>query len=163
MTILFHIKSSRGIQNGNFFSALELEKRALFIVLMLIIVMASLNIISSLLMVVMNRRKEIALLLSLGASKAEIKKIFFWVGNVIGLGGTAFGIILTGIAMYVLDTFPIISLPADVYGSSKLPLDLSLLDFCLTIIGAVIIVCLSSYYPAKRASLVDTLQVLRNE
>ncbi|WP_300449957.1 ABC transporter permease [uncultured Helicobacter sp.] len=150
-------------QNGNFFSALELEKRALFIVLMLIIVMASLNIISSLLMVVMNRRKEIALLLSLGASKAEIKKIFFWVGNVIGLGGTAFGIILTGIAMYVLDTFPIISLPADVYGSSKLPLDLSLLDFCLTIIGAVIIVCLSSYYPAKRASLVDTLQVLRNE
>lgn len=150
-------------QNGNFFSALELEKRALFIVLMLIIVMASLNIISSLLMVVMNRRKEIALLLSLGASKAEIKKIFFWVGNVIGLGGIAFGIILTGIAMYVLDTFPIISLPADVYGSSKLPLDLSLLDFCLTIIGAVIIVCLSSYYPARRASLVDTLQVLRNE
>ncbi|WP_304381722.1 FtsX-like permease family protein, partial [uncultured Helicobacter sp.] len=99
----------------------------------------------------------------LGASKAEIKKIFFWVGNVIGLGGIAFGIILTGIAMYVLDTFPIISLPADVYGSSKLPLDLSLLDFCLTIIGAVIIVCLSSYYPARRASLVDTLQVLRNE
>ena len=150
-------------QNGNFFSALELEKRALFIVLMLIIVMASLNIISSLLMVVMNRRKEIALLLSLGASKQEIKSVFFWVGNTIGLSGIALGIVLTGIAMYVLDTFPIISLPADVYGSSKLPLDLSMLDFCLTIIGAITIVCLSSYYPAKKASLVDTLQVLRNE
>lgn len=150
-------------QNGNFFSALELEKRALFIVLMLIIVMASLNIISSLLMVVMNRRKEIALLLSLGASKQEIKSVFFWVGNAIGLSGIALGIILTGIAMYVLDTFPIISLPADVYGSSKLPLDLSFLDFFLTIIGAIIIVCLSSYYPAKKASSVDTLQVLRNE
>lgn len=150
-------------QNGNFFSALELEKRALFIVLMLIIVMASLNIISSLLMVVMNRRKEIALLLSLGASKQEIRKIFFWVGNVIGLGGIGLGIILTGVAMYLLDTFPIISLPADVYGSSKLPLDLSLFDFVLTILGAIVIVCLSSYYPAKKASLVDTLQVLRNE
>lgn len=150
-------------QNGNFFSALELEKRALFIVLMLIIVMASLNIISSLLMVVMNRRKEIALLLSLGASKQEIRKTFFWVGNTIGLSGIMLGIVLTGIAMYVLDTFPIISLPADVYGSSKLPLDLSWLDFILTIIGASIVVCLSSYYPAKKAALIDTLQVLRNE
>lgn len=150
-------------QNGNFFSALELEKRALFIVLMLIIVMAALNIISSLLMVVMNRRKEIALLLSLGASRQEIKSIFFWVGNTIGLSGIALGIILTGVAMYVLDTFPIISLPADVYGSSKLPLDLSLLDFSLAILGAICIVCLSSYYPARKASLVDTLQVLRNE
>lgn len=150
-------------QNGNFFSALELEKRALFIVLMLIIVMASLNIISSLLMVVMNRRKEIALLLSLGASKQEIKKVFFYVGFTIGMGGIMLGIVLTGIALYVLDTFPIISLPADVYGSSKLPLDLSLLDFVLTVMGAIFIVCLSSYYPAKKASLIDTLQVLRNE
>ncbi|WP_334085198.1 ABC transporter permease, partial [Helicobacter typhlonius] len=150
-------------QNGNFFSALELEKRALFIVLMLIIVMASLNIISSLLMVVMNRRKEIALLLSLGASKQEIKSVFFWVGNTIGLSGIALGVVLTGVAMYMLDTFPIISLPADVYGSSKLPLDLSLLDFVRTILGAIVIVCLSSYYPAKKASSIDTLQVLRNE
>ncbi len=150
-------------QNGNFFSAIELEKRALFIVLMLIIVMASLNIISSLLMVVMNRRKEIALLLSLGASKAEIKKVFFWVGNTIGLSGIIFGVILTGIAIYILQTFPIITLPADVYGSSKLPLELSLVDFILTIIGAIVIVCLSSYYPAKKASSIDTLQVLRNE
>lgn len=150
-------------QNGNFFSALELEKRALFIVLMLIIVMAALNIISSLLMVVMNRRKEIALLLSLGASRQEIKSIFFWVGNTIGLSGIALGVVLTGVAMYMLDTFPIISLPADVYGSSKLPLDLSLLDFVRTILGAIVIVCLSSYYPAKKASSIDTLQVLRNE
>lgn len=150
-------------QNGNFFSAMELEKRALFIVLMLIIVMASLNIISSLLMVVMNRRKEIALLLSLGASRQEIRAVFFAVGNVIGLGGIVLGIMLTGVGLYVLDTFPIISLPADVYGSSKLPLDLSWLDFGLTILGAVVIVCLSSYYPAKKAAMVDTLQVLRNE
>lgn len=150
-------------QNGNFFSAMELEKRALFIVLMLIIVMASLNIISSLLMVVMNRRKEIALLLSLGASKKEIKMSFFWVGNTIGLGGIALGIVLTSIALYVLDTFPIISLPADVYGISKLPLELSLIDFALTIFGAICIVCLSSYYPASKAAQIDTLQVLRNE
>ncbi|PAF49757.1 hypothetical protein BKH41_00140 [Helicobacter sp. 12S02232-10] len=150
-------------QNGNFFSAMALEKRALFIVLMLIILMASLNIISSLLMVIMNRRKEIALLLSLGATSAEIKKTFFWLGNCIGIGGILLGVILSIIVLYILATFPIISLPADVYGITKLPIDLSLTDFFSTIIGAVIIVFISSYYPAKKASNIDSLSVLRNE
>lgn len=150
-------------KNSNLFAAMDLEKNVLFIVLMLIILMASLNIISSLLMVVMNRRKEIALLLSLGASKAEIKKTFFYLGITIGFCGIAFGIVLSGVVLWVLDTFPIISLPADVYGVSKLPLDLSALDFIATIIGASIIVCLSSFYPAKKASEIDALVVLRNE
>ncbi|PAF53330.1 hypothetical protein BKH42_06320 [Helicobacter sp. 13S00482-2] len=150
-------------QNGNFFSAMALEKRVLFIVLMLIILMASLNIISSLLMVVMNRRKEIALLLSLGASSNEIRKTFFWLGNLIGISGIIFGVILSMLVLYVLSTFPIISLPADVYGITKLPIDLSLIDFFSTIIGAVLIVCASSYYPAKKASEVNALSVLRNE
>ena len=74
-------------QNGNFFSAMEMEKQALFIVLMLIILMASLNIISSLLMTVMSRRKEIALLLSLGATRKEIKHIFLRLGIIIGYAG----------------------------------------------------------------------------
>ena len=150
-------------KNSNLFAAMDLEKNVLFIVLMLIILMASLNIISSLLMVVMNRRKEIALLLSLGASKAEIKKTFFYLGITIGFCGIAFGIVLSGVVLWVLDTFPIINLPADVYGVSKLPLDLSALDFIATIIGASIIVCLSSFYPAKKASEIDALVVLRNE
>lgn len=150
-------------QNENFFSAMALEKRVLFIVLMLIILMASLNIISSLLMVIMNRRKEIALLLSLGASSQEIKKTFFWLGNFIGIGGIILGLILAGIVLYILSTFPIISLPADVYGITQLPLKLSITDFLLTLVGAVIIVCLSSYYPSKKASKIDALSVLRNE
>ncbi|WP_418904593.1 FtsX-like permease family protein [Helicobacter cetorum] len=150
-------------QNGNFFSAMALEKRALFIVLMLIILMASLNIISSLLMVVMNRRKEIALLFSMGSSKQEIQKTFFYLGNTIGIGGIILGVILAFLSMYILSTFPIISLPADVYGMDKLPLDLSMIDFILTLVGSIIIVALSSYYPAKKASNVDPLSVLRNE
>ncbi|STQ83660.1 ABC transporter permease [Helicobacter fennelliae] len=150
-------------KNANLFAAMNLEKHVLFIVLMLIILMASLNIISSLLMVVMNRRKEIALLLSLGASKAEIKKTFFYLGMTIGILGIVFGVGLSFVVLWVLDTFPIISLPADVYGTDKLPLDLSLFDFVATIIGAIIIVCLSSYYPARQASKIDSLSVLRNE
>jgi len=149
--------------NGNFFAALALEKRALFIVLMLIILIASLNIISSLLMTVMNRRKEIALLLSLGAYKKEIKKTFFYLGLVIGGGGMLFGIILGGISLFVLGSFDIVSLPADVYGTAKLPLDLSMVDFILIVIGTSVIVALSSYYPAHKATQINVLDTLRNE
>ena len=150
-------------QNGNFFSALALEKRALFIVLMLIILVASLNIISSLLMTVMNRRQEIALLLALGASKGEIKRSFFYQGLVIGGGGIIFGLVLGFLGLFLLGNFNIIDLPADVYGSSKLPLELSTLDLVLIVVGAVFIVAISSYYPAKKATEVNVLQTLRNE
>ncbi len=150
-------------QNGNFFSALAMEKRALFIVLMLIILVACLNIISSLLMTVMNRRQEIALLLSLGVYKKEIKKTFFYLGTIIGGGGIIFGAMLGLLGIWLLGSFDIISLPADVYGSAKLPTELSLMDFALIIIGAVAIVLFSSFYPAYKATKIDPLKTLRNE
>ncbi len=149
--------------NGNFFSALALEKRALFIVLMLIILIASLNIISSLLMTVMSRRKEIALLVSLGATAKEIKKTFFYLGAIIGGSGIIIGAVLGLLSIYILGSFDIISLPADVYGTSKLPLDLSLVDFSLIIVGSTVIVLLSSYYPAYKATKINVLDTLRNE
>ncbi|MCW8839233.1 MAG: ABC transporter permease [Thiovulaceae bacterium] len=149
--------------NVNFFAALELEKVSLFIVLMLIILIAAINIISSLLMTVMNRRSDIALLMSLGTTKTEIKKIFLYLGIVIGISGIFAGIILGLSGMWVLSTFDIVSLPKDVYPTTTLPLDLSLKDFLLITSGAFVIVIASSYYPAKKASEVDILTVLRNE
>jgi len=150
-------------QNGNFFAAMEMEKKALFIVLMLIILIASLNIISSLLMTVMSRRKEIALLLSLGASAKEVKNIFLRLGIIIGFSGIILGIALGFFGIYLLENFDIISLPADVYGTSKLPLLLDTIDFISIVIGSMVIVFLSSYYPAKKATQIDVLDVLRNE
>jgi len=150
-------------QNGNFFSALEMEKRALFLVLMLIILVASINIISSLLMTVMHRRNDIALLLSLGTSPRQIKKIFLTLGLIIGLGGMAMGIGLGFGSIYLLQTYDIVSLPADVYGSSKLPVDLDTMDFIYTVFGAISITLISAWYPAHKASKTNLLQVLRNE
>lgn len=150
-------------ENVNFFAALELEKMSLFIVLMLIILIAAINIISSLLMTVMNRRSEIALLLSLGATSAEIKKVFLYLGIAIGISGILAGIVLGLSGLWVLGTFDIVNLPKDVYPTSTLPLDLSLKDFLLIVWGAFVIVVISSYYPAKKASEVDILTVLRNE
>jgi len=149
--------------NGNFFSALKMEKTSLFIVLMLIILIAAINIISSLLMTVMNRRSEIALLISLGAAKSEIKKVFLILGVVIGSLGIISGSILGFLGIWILGSFDIISLPADVYPTATLPLDLTVGDFFSIITGAFIIVLLSAWYPAKKASDVDVLTVLRNE
>ncbi len=150
-------------ENVNFFAALELEKRALFIVLMLIILIAAINIISSLLMTVMNRRSDIALLISLGASSREIKQVFLFLGVVIGVSGIVAGTVLGLGGIWVLGTFEIVSLPKNVYPTSTLPLDLSVSDFFAIIAGAFAIVVASSYYPAKKASEVDVLTVLRNE
>ena len=149
--------------NVNFFAALEMEKTSLFIVLMLIILIAAINIISSLLMTVMNRRSDIALLLSLGATRAEIKKLFLSLGMIIGTAGIVTGIVLGLSGIWVLGSFDIIDLPKDVYPTSTLPLDLDILDFLMIVFGAFVIVLLAAYYPAKKASEVDILTVLRNE
>jgi len=150
-------------QNGNFFSAMQMEKKALFLVLLLIILVASLNIISSLLMTVMSRRREIALMRTLGATKIEIRSIFFKLGLIIGSTGIAAGTIFGGLGIWILTTFDIISMPEDVYGTSKLPIDLTIGDFSFIIFGTSIIIFFSSLYPAKKASQTDPLAVLRNE
>jgi len=111
----------------------------------------------------MSRRKEIALLLSMGASAKEIKTIFLRVGTIIGFSGILTGIALGFFGYWLLDNFDIVTLPADVYGSAKLPLDLALTDFVSIVIGAVIIVIISSFYPASKATKIDVIDVLRNE
>jgi putative ABC transport system permease protein len=150
-------------QNGNFFSAMEMEKKALFLVLLLIILVASLNIISSLLMTVMSRRSEIALMRTLGATQREIKIIFFKLGLIIGSAGIIAGTLLGGLGIWILKTFDLISVPEDVYGTSKLPVDLTLGDFGLIILGTSVIILLSALYPARKAAQTDPLTVLRNE
>ncbi len=150
-------------QNVSFFAAMDVEKRALFLVLLLIILVAALNIISSLLMTVMSRRAEIALMKTLGATGAEIRSIFFRLGAIIGLGGIIAGTLLGLLGKWILTTFDIVHLSAEVYGFSKLPIDLTLNDFIFIIIGAIIIVILSSLYPANKAASTDPLNVLRNE
>jgi putative ABC transport system permease protein len=149
-------------QNGGFFAAMQMEKKALFLVLLLIILVASLNIISSLLMTVMSRRPEIALLRTLGATQKQIQSIFFRLGLIIGSSGMIAGILLGTIGIWILKTFDIISLPPDVYGTSKLPVDLLPGDLVLILIGTALIILLSSLYPAKKAAQTDPLTVLRN-
>jgi putative ABC transport system permease protein len=93
----------------------------------------------------MSRRSEIALMHTLGATKTEIRSIFFRLGLIIGSAGIVAGTLLGGLGIWILTTFDIISMPADVYGTSRLPVDLTMSDFGLIILGtSVIQICVCS-------------------
>jgi lipoprotein-releasing system permease protein len=157
--------------NRNLFSALRLEKIAMFIILVLIVLVAAFNIISTLIMVVMEKNKDIAILKSMGASSKSILKIFTIEGGVIGVVGTILGTILglgaafnlEKITDFVERLFGFKILSSDVYYIDKLPSQVNPLDVTLIVLTAVLISLLATLYPAWRASKLDPAEALRYE
>jgi lipoprotein-releasing system permease protein len=157
--------------NRNLFSALRLEKIAMFIILVLIVLVAAFNIISTLIMVVMEKNKDIAILKSMGASSSSILKIFTIEGGVIGVVGTILGTILGLVAAFNLEKitdfverlFGFKILSSDVYYIDKLPSQVNPLDVTLIVLTAVLISLLATLYPAWRASKLDPAEALRYE
>jgi len=157
--------------NRNLFSALRLEKIAMFIILVLIVLVAAFNIISTLIMVVMEKNKDIAILKSMGASSSSILKIFTIEGGVIGVVGTILGTILGLGAAFNLETitdfverlFGFKILSSDVYYIDKLPSQVNPMDVTLIVLTAVLISLLATLYPAWRASKLDPAEALRYE
>jgi lipoprotein-releasing system permease protein len=157
--------------NRNLFSALKLEKIAMFIILVLIVLVAAFNIISTLIMVVMEKNKDIAILKSMGANSRGILKIFIIEGLVIGVVGTVLGTILGLGAAFNLEKitgvveglFGFKILSSDVYYIDKLPSQVNPLDVGLIIITAILISLLATLYPSWRASKLDPAEALRYE
>jgi len=157
--------------NRNLFSALRLEKIAMFIILVLIVLVAAFNIISTLIMVVMEKNKDIAILKSMGASSRSILKIFTIEGGVIGVVGTILGTILGLAAAFNLEKitdfveslFGFKILSSDVYYIDKLPSQVNPLDVILIVLTAVLISLLATLYPSWRASKLDPAEALRYE
>jgi len=157
--------------NRNLFSALRLEKIAMFIILALIVLVAAFNIISTLIMVVMEKNHDIAILKAMGAPSKGILKIFIIEGLVIGVLGTALGAI-SGLALafnletvtgFVENLFGFKILSGDVYYIDKLPSQVNPLDVTLIVVTAVLISLLATLYPAWRASRLDPAETLRYE
>ncbi len=157
--------------NKNLFSALKLEKRVMFIILSLIVLVAAFNIISALIMVVMEKNKDIAIMKSMGATSGMIMKIFIYQGLIVGAVGTLFGSIaglsialnLQKISVFVEKVFNIKFLPGDVYYLSELPSKVNYADVVTIIIGTLVICFLSTIYPSWRASRLDPAEALRYE
>lgn len=149
--------------NRNLFSALKLEKFAMFVILVLIVLVASFNIISNLIMNVIEKSREIAILKAIGATSTSIMVIFMMQGLFIGLIGTTIGLTGGYTIGYILNTFQIIKLPADVYYLSHLPVKMQLSDFITVSLSAIIISFLATIYPAWQAAKLNPIEPLRYE
>lgn len=146
--------------NHSLFSALKLEKTAMFIILTLIILVAAFNIASSLIMLVMEKTKEIAILKTMGATNKSIKRIFIIQGTIIGSIGTFAGVFLGIIVCELLSRYKFIKLP-DAYPFTTLPIDLEFFDVGLIALCAVLICFFSTLYPASQAAKLNPVEGIR--
>ena len=158
----FHTRDWKA-RNKPFWSALELEKKVMFIILTIIVLVGALNIISTLVMVVMEKTRDVAILRAMGATSRSVMVIFMFQGLIVGIVGTIAGLI-SGLGIcYLLEKYIHIEMPTPFYGLPTLPVQVETLDVLFVTIAAVIISFLSTIYPSWHASRLNPVEALRYE
>lgn len=157
--------------HANFFRAVEIEKRVMFIILLLIVAVAAFNIVSTLVMAVTDKQADIAILRTLGASPASVLQIFVVQGVLIGVIGTLIG--LAGGVLLAMNidvvvpalerTFSVQFLAKDIYYISDLPSDVQWMDVAVISVVSLVLSLLATLYPSWRASRVNPAEALRYE
>lgn len=149
--------------NANLFAALELEKTAMFIILAMIVLVGSFSIVTTLVMLVIQKTKDIAVLMSIGADVKSIRRIFMLQGTFIGLAGTAFGFLIGVPLSLLLKKYQFIKLPSNVYPVDYLPVRLEAFDMISIGVAAFMLCFLATIYPARRAAKLCPSEALRYE
>jgi lipoprotein-releasing system permease protein len=158
-------------QHANFFRAVQMEKRVMFIILTLIVAVAAFNIVSTLVMAVTDKRADIAIMRTFGASPSSIMKIFIVQGALIGIIGTALGALFGILIALNIDTiipfieglFNVQFLAKDVYYISDLPSDLIWSDVVTIVSVSFLLSLLATLYPSFKASRINPAEALRYE
>lgn len=149
--------------NANLFAALKLEKTAMFIILAMIILVGSFSIITTLVMLVMQKTRDIAVLMSMGATSGSIRRIFMWQGTLIGLIGTSMGYLIGVPIALLLKKYQFIKLPSNVYPVDYLPIKMDMMDLTIIGVSAFLLCFLATLYPAKQAAALEPAKALRYE
>ncbi|MBI5168931.1 MAG: ABC transporter permease [Candidatus Eisenbacteria bacterium] len=149
--------------NRNLFTWMKLEKAVMFVILGLIVLVAAFNIVSTLFMVVLEKRRDIGVLKSLGATPEVVLQIFLVEGLLIGGLGTLAGTILGAGLIYVLKRWPFVHLPGDVYFIETLPVRPEAGDFAAVILAAIALCLAAAWYPAWQASRLDPVAAIRRQ
>lgn len=147
----------------NLFSALKLEKIAMFIILTFIVLVAAFNIIISLIMLVMEKSRDIAVLKSLGATSDLIMRIFVVQGMIIGAAGTVLGAVAGLVGGALLAKYPFIELPEEIYTISTIPIAIYPWDVVIICLLALTICFIATIYPSYRAARLEPAEALRYE
>jgi lipoprotein-releasing system permease protein len=148
-------------QNANLFSALKLEKLAMGLVLLLIVVVAAFNIVGTLTMVVTDKTKEIGILRAMGLPARKIRAIFVLQGTLIGLVGTVIGTGLGIVVGYVVGTRRLITIPAEVYFIDHLPIQMQVTDTLTVVLASLLVAVLATIYPSRRAAALVPVEAIR--
>jgi len=146
----------------NLFSALKLEKTVYFLVLLLMVLIGAFNIVSTLVMVVMEKKKDIAILRSMGATQKSIRKIFLLKGCIIGVVGTTLGVILGLLVCGLISEYGF-QLPDGVFLISTVPVRIYLSNFVLVAFTSFAVCLIASIYPARQAAKLDPVEIIRYE
>ena len=157
--------------HANFFRAVQIEKRVMFIILTLIVAVAAFNLVSTLVMAVTEKQADIAILRTLGATPGSVMKIFFIQGAIVGLVGTLVGVALGVVTALNVETivpaieglFNVQFLAKDVYYISDLPSDLNWEDVITVGLVSLVLSWMATLYPSYRASRVNPAEALRYE
>ena len=149
--------------NANLFAALELEKTAMFIILAMIVLVGSFSIVTTLVMLVIQKTKDIAVLMSIGADVKSIRRIFMFQGTFIGMAGTAIGFMIGVPVSLLLKKYQFIKLPSNVYPVDYLPVRLEAFDMISIGVAAFLLCFLATIYPARRAAALSPSDALRYE
>ncbi len=150
-------------QNAAIFEALQLERIVMFITIGLIVIVASLNIVVTLVMMVMEKTRDIAVLMSMGATQDNIRKIFIAQGVIIGVVGTGLGVVIGNAVSYLADRYQWVSISPDVYSIAYVPFQPSLSDSAIVAVAAVLISYAATIYPSRAASRLQPVEALRYE
>lgn len=149
--------------NSSLFAALKLEKLGMAIMVTLIILVASFSIVTALVMLVMEKTRDIAIMMSMGATRQAIRRIFMLQGLIIGVVGTAAGFALGLGICWLLTRYQFIKLPPGVYSLDYLPILLQGSDLALVAVGSVLLCYLATLYPSNRAASLEPVDALRYE